>query len=301
MTERKKISDIKKTSAPIKPRADILRREKIEKPILKQVNIQLQKTSSKLEPLNIQKKESPHLSKPIKIISITTWLKWFSITGFFFGIMYIVLLFAYHGNIYVQPKPQQVSISEIFTAVPKESFTGNEKTIPYYIHISDIQLDDEATLDSPEIFERLQSVLPSDVIVLPDYLFIGQTGHVNEKFVSIIFFKKQDVENYIYTHLISPDYKSVIRNIKNIQFTPQQPVTQITLRSFFPVRFSVDFYAEGDTLLDRLPSMVSGQDIHMCREILQKVKEINVDKCTVFPFWYNKIPKNPKFIRIITK
>jgi hypothetical protein len=304
MIERKKMNDIKKPSARIIPPADILPTKKIPKPIPQYTVIQPKQIYQQPLPPNIPIREPVKPvppRKPAKVIPVTTWLKWFSITGIVLGIVYVVSLFAYHGTVHVELRSQQVSTSEVFTAVPKENFTGNEKTLPFYVYVSDISLSDETGLFSPQIFEQLRSALPPDAITSPEYLFIGQIDNVDEKFVSIIFFKKQDVENYIYTYLAPRDYRSGAPNIKNIQIISQVPIGQLASRNFFPVRFSMDFYTEADLALNTLPSMITDQDIHTCREILQKVKEINVDKCTVFPFWYSKIPKNPKFIRIITK
>jgi hypothetical protein len=73
------------------------------------------------------------------------------------------------------------------------------------------------------------------------------------------------------------------------------------ITSSIPVQIRADIFGTGDRELSDLPDLVIGKDTYTCREILQNIREINIDKCTVFPFWYKKMPQNPKFIRIITK
>lgn len=309
MIQRKKINDMKKTSVgTVVVRTDVSRDNNTQisknKPHAP-VSVLVKKTNTPKPSTTHQLFQPPVTNTtpvtPSSPISFKKVIRRILTVGIIFGIMYSISLLSYHGIIHVTQKNQSGTISDVFTAVPKERFTGGEKKIPYYTYISNISISDETQLLSPDIFGRVRSTLPPDAIVSSEFIFIARS-ETNQEVIGIIFFKKQDIQNYVRSYLLVKDYDNILHSLKNLSITPVTTENyQEGVMETVPVKVMFDFTASGNKDLQTLSSLVTDKNIFSCHEILQSIPEISVDKCGVFPFWYKKMPQNPKFIRIITK
>lgn len=207
----------------------------------------------------------------------------------------------YHGQVYITIKKQVGKIDENFTAVPKELFTGSEKTLPYYTYTdepSEAQFDN---IPSQALLDSLYSKLPPDAVTDASFVFTIPIKDTQKIQNGIIFFKKSDIEIYLNTFVLDKTYKNILQDVSQVQIATITPINYQLIQSNFSIHLVSDFKASGNINTKTINLKVVELDRFTCKEILQSIPEITVDKCRIIPFWYHKMPKNPLFIKIKDK
>jgi hypothetical protein len=270
----KKISDIKISKGPDSPRTTI-------KTGVVSINKEIQdRISKKSEIITPTLKTPERINNDWKKIFITLILIFFICV-----VLYVLSLLSYHAKVTITPQKQNLSLNTSVAAVPIGSFSGQLDMIPYYRYITSNNV-----LQS---YEQMLHVIPDDAITDPEYMFLSDTER------GIIFFKKSDIIYYLEKKYIDHSYQNRVININQITIKPTQGITPYN--HDFTVQIQGPFTAESVWNKEVLTNSLLGVDKYICKEKAVYIPEINIDKCTVFPFWYKKIPKNPQFVRIIVK
>ena len=198
----------------------------------------------------------------------------------------MISLLSYHAKVTVTNKQQNLSVDKQITVVASDVFLGNSHTLPYYRYIID--------KSEPVSYDQLKYILPPETISHESLIFSSDTKQ------EVVFFKKSDIVQFLEEQYIDTSYHNRIVDIHALTIT-RSLSTPYTSGDNFIINLSGPFTAKSFWDTTTLAPLLTDLDKYMCKEKAAIITEINVDKCTVFPFWYSKIPKNPKFIRIITK